>query len=288
MRRPGSRAYSGAVKVDIGRRLHQDWPDLADYLGIEPHQKATFPQGREAQAIWDWLEVRDELHRLAPALDGIGRPDLAARLRETDAPGREPPEPPVPPRRALTRWYVTGGLVTAVALVLLIVLRPWQPADSGNRAAPSASPAAPAPSPQAGPRGLPAWLTAEASAGVTIDSPADDARTKACVEVRGKATGLAGNETVAVAVRNRAAYDDEPFFIYLMEDWTDPAAARSWHVQVNLGTATNQSYDIYALAADRQAVRDALNRPENNLTSDLLTTGVRRGAHVEVHQSGGC
>ena len=41
----------------------------------------AFAKGEEARHIWEWLEMRDALDRLAPALDEIDRTDLSAMLR---------------------------------------------------------------------------------------------------------------------------------------------------------------------------------------------------------------
>ena len=213
-------------------------------------------------------------------------PAVIDAIEPTPSPGRTKP---VRTRPGGRRSLAVAGVVAAAALVVTLVARPWEPVQHDNGTA-QLSTSAPAVSsePPAGSDGNPTWVAGPAAEGIRIVSPGDRTTTKACVDVRGTAEGLAANETVAIAVRKRSAFDEEPFFFYLIADWTDPAAVRSWRVLVNLGTGNFQDYDIYALAADRQAVRDALARAEGNLTSDVLTTGLRRGAHVEVHQSGGC
>ncbi|MEV4350436.1 hypothetical protein AB0J83_38765 [Actinoplanes sp. NPDC049596] len=74
-------AVTGSVKLDVTRRLHADWPDLADRLGIPGYERARFPHGREPAAVWEWLEVRGRLAELPPALDDIGRSDLSRLIR---------------------------------------------------------------------------------------------------------------------------------------------------------------------------------------------------------------
>ncbi|MCG5446166.1 hypothetical protein NIE79_004734 [Micromonospora sp. NIE79] len=63
-------------KLEFVRRLGPDWEDLADLVGIEPHQKARFPVGREAGRLWEWLEARNLLATLPEALRAIRREDL--------------------------------------------------------------------------------------------------------------------------------------------------------------------------------------------------------------------
>jgi hypothetical protein len=71
----------GRVKLEVQRRLGEDWQALADVLGIGPDETRRFAQGFEGRAIWEWLEVRDQLSRLEAALVDVGRADLAALLR---------------------------------------------------------------------------------------------------------------------------------------------------------------------------------------------------------------
>ena len=70
----------GQVKIDLCRRLGGDWQLLADYFRIEPADRARFDKGWEPQRVWEWLEARGKLARLAEGLRYIGRDDLAERL----------------------------------------------------------------------------------------------------------------------------------------------------------------------------------------------------------------
>jgi hypothetical protein len=75
-------SYPGPVRVQVCRALYNDWADLADWFEIPVHQRAAFPPGREASAIWDWLAVRNRLGELEGALRELGLPhaaDLLAR-----------------------------------------------------------------------------------------------------------------------------------------------------------------------------------------------------------------
>lgn len=72
--------YTGQVKLSVCRELVRDWPDLADYFDIPPHERVRFPQGREPQAIWEWLESRSRLAELAEGLIALGRRDLVQKL----------------------------------------------------------------------------------------------------------------------------------------------------------------------------------------------------------------
>src|SRR5262245_45050317 len=55
----------GPVKLVVCRRLSSDWADLADVLEIPLDHRARFPQGREPQGVWEWLEQRGRLGRSA-------------------------------------------------------------------------------------------------------------------------------------------------------------------------------------------------------------------------------
>lgn len=85
-------------EVEFRWRLLTDWHDLADQLGIPPHEVARFDGGEEARAIWQWLTVRNKLGDLPDALRAIGRHDLAD-LVDAAIPVREVlyavPDPPV-------------------------------------------------------------------------------------------------------------------------------------------------------------------------------------------------
>ena len=66
----------GEVKIEVCRLLGDDWEELADYVGIQPHEKARFARGEEPRRIWEWLEVRRRLPDLPEALAAVGRHDL--------------------------------------------------------------------------------------------------------------------------------------------------------------------------------------------------------------------
>ncbi len=69
-------------KIQLCQRL-SNWQELADYLGIEPYERRLFERGRECQAIWEWLEERNQLNRLKEALESL-RPDLVDLLSAND------------------------------------------------------------------------------------------------------------------------------------------------------------------------------------------------------------
>lgn len=77
--------FPGAVKLEVVRRLHYDWQDLADLFGVPWFERARFGRGDEPRALWEWLEVRGRLPELADALHQIGREDLADLLRQHSA-----------------------------------------------------------------------------------------------------------------------------------------------------------------------------------------------------------
>ncbi|NET60851.1 MAG: 5'-methylthioadenosine/S-adenosylhomocysteine nucleosidase [Symploca sp. SIO2E6] len=74
--------FSGKTKIMLCRRLNKDWKDLADYFDIPEYKRARFSQGYECQAIWEWLQERNQLYRLRDALEFIDREDLARWLEE--------------------------------------------------------------------------------------------------------------------------------------------------------------------------------------------------------------
>jgi nucleoside phosphorylase len=80
-------AVSGAAMLSLCWRLVDDWPKLARYFEIPPHDTARFAKGDEAMRVWEWLAVRQRLRELPAALVFIGRPDLAEDLSESLAAG---------------------------------------------------------------------------------------------------------------------------------------------------------------------------------------------------------
>jgi hypothetical protein len=76
--------FSGTQKLEFCRRLGPSWQELADFFAVPPHQKAGFPVGGEARALWEWLELRQRLAELPAALASIQRDDLAAALSQSE------------------------------------------------------------------------------------------------------------------------------------------------------------------------------------------------------------
>jgi hypothetical protein len=81
--------FSGRQKLAFGRRLGQNWPDLAIYFDIPADQQKGFAPGREPHGIWDWLAARNRLAELPEALRYIEREDIVVEVLE-------PPPTPVP------------------------------------------------------------------------------------------------------------------------------------------------------------------------------------------------
>jgi class 3 adenylate cyclase len=71
----------GAVKRYVCSKLVNDWQELADHFEIPLTDRGGFRHGREAQGVWEWLEVRGRLAELPAALEDINRPDLAKEFR---------------------------------------------------------------------------------------------------------------------------------------------------------------------------------------------------------------
>lgn len=76
--------YPGTVKLEVCKRLVDDWPLLADALDVPLDARRGFERGRGPAGVWEWLEQRLRLDQLAPALLSIGRPDLAELLARAD------------------------------------------------------------------------------------------------------------------------------------------------------------------------------------------------------------
>ncbi|MFO1428873.1 MAG: hypothetical protein U1F76_01835 [Candidatus Competibacteraceae bacterium] len=74
--------YSGKTQLEFCRRLGDDWRHLATWLEIPSADQARFERGDEARQLWTWLDNRQRLAELAPALVGIGREDLAELLQK--------------------------------------------------------------------------------------------------------------------------------------------------------------------------------------------------------------
>ncbi len=119
--------YSGEIKNDFCRRLLDDWHNLANYLEIPPDRKQQFEQGREAQGIWEWLEIRKRLSELPNALVKIHREDLAdllkerkqrqdfSALRSSDRPVEQEPNTSGPSRKIIVEPPVDFIIVTPLA-----------------------------------------------------------------------------------------------------------------------------------------------------------------------------
>jgi hypothetical protein len=105
--RPASDAPE--VRLEFCARLAESWLDLADYVGIRPHEQDRFPRGGQPRAVWNWLADRDQLDRLPAALTAIGRNDLASLLTTGAGPG------PAGPRddSALRADFVDFGTLIA-------------------------------------------------------------------------------------------------------------------------------------------------------------------------------
>jgi hypothetical protein len=77
----GAPAFTGIVKLEFCRRIGPDWVELADLLGVSPHEKRRFETGQEPRALWEWLQDRSRLAELPDMLTRIGRADLAKIMR---------------------------------------------------------------------------------------------------------------------------------------------------------------------------------------------------------------
>jgi hypothetical protein len=80
----GRVSFSGSIKVDVCRLLYQDWTELADYLDVPAYERARFGSTRPAAELWEWLERRDRLADLSPALRTLGF-DKAADVLDSNA-----------------------------------------------------------------------------------------------------------------------------------------------------------------------------------------------------------
>lgn len=78
-------SYPPQARLELCARLAESWCDLADYLGIRPHEQNRFSPGSQARAIWNWLADRGRLGDLPAALAAIGRDDLAALLADENS-----------------------------------------------------------------------------------------------------------------------------------------------------------------------------------------------------------
>jgi hypothetical protein len=194
------------------------------------------------------------------------------------------------PRQSRFPPATVAGIVGTVALVTAMAWwRPWQPPPGGTGAGRTAQVTTSTASAPSGPDGNPAWLTGRPAPGIAIVAPVDGQRTTACVAVRGTAEGLAADQTIIVAARKRAADPQDVFFLHRIADSADPVPVRSWSAPtIYLGAGADEEYDIYALTADRQSVRDVWTAPDGPVTSRAPIAGLRRGDHVVIHQKGAC
>jgi len=73
-------SFTGAQKLEFCQRLGDDWQDLATLLEIPSHRVATFERGYQPHGIWQYLEERDQLGNLIPALNKLARERLCLVL----------------------------------------------------------------------------------------------------------------------------------------------------------------------------------------------------------------
>ena len=76
--------YEGKVKIALCQRLVKDWQNLADYFDIPVDERSQFDKGRECQAIWEWLEIKQRLQELSEALIFLKRDDLLSVLQPNE------------------------------------------------------------------------------------------------------------------------------------------------------------------------------------------------------------
>ncbi|WP_130472516.1 hypothetical protein [Candidatus Magnetaquicoccus inordinatus] len=71
--------FSGRTKLELCRRLGENWEDVADSLdpSVPASDRRRFRPGNECQDLWTWLEIRGRLSELSDALRNAGREELA-------------------------------------------------------------------------------------------------------------------------------------------------------------------------------------------------------------------
>jgi hypothetical protein len=80
------KSSSGKTKITLCKRLGNDWQNLADYFDISVSERSQFKQGRECQAIWEWLKKKNRFQELPEALEFLERDDLLSVLQEFSQP----------------------------------------------------------------------------------------------------------------------------------------------------------------------------------------------------------
>ena len=270
------RAHRYLLVIDTGSRPLPAREDLRRFLEL-------IRDGRSLVVI----AAREVDEELAEGTFGAKRYELepptppSAQLAST-APGSGPPPGGL-------KAAVLGGL-GVIALIATLISQPWfppeHPTPTGSATATATATVTVTVTVTAGAE--PEWVDGPPAPGIVIVSPTQEQTTPACVEVRGTAQGLSPDQTILVAARKRPAGEDEPFFLNEIADSENPAPVRTWRARISLGKSNEQHFDVYALTADRQSAKEARKRAPGILTSRESITGVRRGAHVQVHQMGGC
>lgn len=122
-------SLSGKNKIQLRKRLGEDWDDLATHFEIPMDRRRRFTSGRECDGILTWLEERRRLNKLPAALKDIDRDDLIELLQEsTESAGEAAveswPGSPFPGLRRFNpedapiffgRWRDTKGLIRKLA-----------------------------------------------------------------------------------------------------------------------------------------------------------------------------
>jgi hypothetical protein len=297
------RATRHLLVIDSGARDLPDRHELREFLGMvgsgltlvvitsrdEETALASGTFGAKRYALGP--PIGAPAPQPAPSPPPAASPPVVRRPPEPiDEPRTEPVQIVIDPgptgpedasRPAGLRYMVAAGItvVAALAAVILMLLQPWQQPPDPEANPATTTTAGPAPTPTADP----AWVTAPPAPGVAIVSPTEGQTTKACVDVRGTAERLTADQTVIVAVRKTDSFQGDDFFLTEAE-----LAGSQWSASVNVGTGNFQNYDIYALVADRESAAEAWRVSDGNVTSRAKIAGIRRGANVRIHQSGGC
>jgi formylglycine-generating enzyme required for sulfatase activity len=82
---------SGKTRIQLGRRLGEDWEDLAVYFAIPRNRCERFTAGHECDGILVWLEERERLGELSEALQEIDRDDLIPLLEDASTTAAQTP-----------------------------------------------------------------------------------------------------------------------------------------------------------------------------------------------------
>jgi hypothetical protein len=177
-------------------------------------------------------------------------------------------------------WWRKGPIVTAGVLALVLVAAGAAVVLAGRGSTRATA------GPSAGPTTAPSRVAALPAGIVRITEPADGAVVGRCTMVRGLAN-LDSGKTMIFAV-NRTDPADATWYFQYVGSYPNGFVPAQWTGTVYLGSAANQSYDVFLLVMDVPSAKDFWTRYKSAdgsfASASAMPQGTAPAAHIHVRQ----